>query len=102
MGWHLAISNMPDKPYAVISNKGAIAGCHASRASASLQMTQLNLDGATDADVEAARASEAPKKSEPEQEENCDEMASADERGLGKAPSRQPSISYSTPTTMMW
>lgn len=82
MGWFIATSNLPDKPFAVIDGDGSVAGCHASREAASLQMSTLNLVGQGDPEPTvqaAAPAEDAPVRREP-----------------------PPTVAYSTSTTLAW
>ncbi len=85
MGWFIAVSDMPGRPFAVIDGQGQVAGCHSSREAASLQMTTLNVNG-----VEPIGADPPPKPKAP---------APVPE----PAPSRREEpISYSTGHTVMW
>ena len=43
MAWHLRVSDMPGRPFAVVDGNGEVAGCHATREAASIQMSTLNV-----------------------------------------------------------
>lgn len=92
MGWYLATSDIPERPFAVIDGKGSVAGCHPSRQLAMLQATALNSYGAdpeADADAVAAEVKRATPKVE---------TVEAEEK-----PKRQPTpVAFSRSQTQAW
>lgn len=87
MAWHLAISDMPGRPYAVIDGHGQLAGCHSTRALAVMQMTQLNMDG-----IEVVEGAEVP----------APVGVTPSEEVKTSVPWVAPPIAYTTPRTVAW
>lgn len=88
--WHLGISDMPGRPYAVVDGEGQLAGCHSSREAATIQMTALNMDGITSVEeIEPSAARSAPPKKVAPPEPP-------------RAPRKRDPVAFSTPTTLAW
>jgi hypothetical protein len=79
------MSDMSGRPFAVVNGLGELAGCHATRAAAVIQMTMLNVH---DADTLEASAEEKS-------------AVVVEAPVLGK-PYNPPPIPYTTPTTQTW
>jgi hypothetical protein len=106
--WHLAVSDLPGRPFAVIDGEGAVAGCHATRASAVMQMTQLNMEGLSAADVaaigEGASGGKVPDL-KPGKKDSAPKSGTpgSGQPAIGKqVPWQAPPIAYTTPTTQTW
>ncbi len=94
MTWHMGISEIPGKPFAVINTDGSIAGCHASREAASLQLSTLLVNG-VDPDVPLPTLKDG-------------RVSTAPNGGAAEAPQKPastrelPPVMYTTPTSQAW